>query len=167
MGLFSKRDEPDRNGPAPGSDPSSHGGPPDAGRFTAGFSVACSDGWFAKESVTVLAPDGQANVIASTEPLDPTIGSEDYARIQGDLLRTEFPRYVEHAFTPALVFGGRPGFVRRFSWTPPDGVSVTQIQLYHAQGGRGFTATATTPSTQFERHEPALRRILASLAYPS
>ena len=29
--------------------------------------------WFFKEQITFLAPDGQANVIASTEPLDPSI----------------------------------------------------------------------------------------------
>ena len=111
----------------------------------------------------LLAPDGQANVIASSEPLDPSIDTEQYATVQGDLLRGEFPGYVEHAFEEAALLGGRRGYRRHFEWTPPDGVAVTQIQLYFAENSRGYTATATTPSTNFENVEAELRQILAGL----
>jgi len=121
------------------------------------------EGWFAKESVTLLAPDGQANVIASSEPLDPTIDTTQYATVQGDLLRKEFSGFREFAFEPAKWLGGRQGYIRRFEWTPSDGVPVTQIQLYYAESGRGYTATATTPSTQFERFEMEFRLLLDGL----
>jgi hypothetical protein len=124
--------------------------------------------WFSKESITLLHPEGQANVIASSEPLDPEIDVQQYAEVQGRLLRDEFPGYREYEFSEALVFGGRPGYIRAFSWSPPpdeDGPSspVRQIQLYYAENGRGYTATATAPTYIFERLEGELRRILEGL----
>jgi hypothetical protein len=138
-----------------------------AERFEPRLRLQLPEGWFAKESLTVLAPDGQANVIASSEPLDPTIDSQRYAQVQGDLLQREFPRFHELAFLPALVFGGRPGYLRHFEWTPPEGERVTQIQLYYAANGRGYTATATTPSSSFARFELDLRRIVAEISLAS
>lgn len=121
------------------------------------------DGWFAKESITLLAPDGRANVIASSEPLDPSITAQRYAEVQGDVLNKEFPAYRELGFRPTLVLGGRPGYLRQFEWTPEDGEPVTQIQLYYAANGRGYTATATTPSSDFRRLEHQLGDIIAGL----
>jgi hypothetical protein len=121
------------------------------------------DGWFHKETITLLAPDGQANVIASGEPLDPTITATQYALIQGDLLRNDFPGYLEHTFEALTVFGGLDGYLRDFSWAPPDGVPVRQLQQYAVQDGRGFTATATVPATQYDRFRGQLRAVLASL----
>jgi hypothetical protein len=115
--------------------------------------------WTAKESMTLGAPDGRANVIASTEPLDPSIGTYQYASIQGDLLRREFNDYAEIDFRPALVLGGRPGYLREFEWTPPDGDRVRQLQIYYAIADRGFTVTATTPVATFTEFEQALRMI--------
>lgn len=108
---------------------------------------------------------GQANVIASSEPLDPTIDTDQYATVQGDLLRQEFPGYRNFSFGPAKMLGGKSGYIRRFEWTPPDGVAVTreEIQLYYAEEGRGYTATATTPSTQFERFDMQFRQLLGGL----
>ncbi|MEO8687935.1 MAG: FxSxx-COOH system tetratricopeptide repeat protein [Solirubrobacteraceae bacterium] len=119
--------------------------------------------WFAKESTTLLAPDGQANVIASSEPLDPSITNEMYAETQGELLRSDFPGYREVSYEAAPIFGGRPGFIRTFEWTPPDGVQVTQIQCYYADSGRGYTGTATTPSSGFPERELTLRSVLGGL----
>ena len=65
--------------------------------------------WFAKESVTFLAPDGQANVIASSEPLDPSIDTERYASTQGDLLAKEFPGYEQHELRDTEPPGWAPG----------------------------------------------------------
>lgn len=121
------------------------------------------DGWFAKESITVLRADGQANVIVSSEPLDPTIDTMRYAEVQGDLLRSEFAGYQEDSYGPELVFGGRPGSFRKFRWTPPDGIPVVQLQMYYAAGGRGYTATATTPAAQFSRVEAVLLEILRGI----
>ena len=120
--------------------------------------------WFAKESHTFLAPDGRANVIASSEPLDPDIDSFSYADIQGDLLQREFRGYVQQSFEEMDVFGGRAGFMRRFTWQPEDGEPVTQIQLYCAEDGRGYTATATTPSTEYASYELTLVTLLQSLS---
>jgi hypothetical protein len=133
-------------------------------RFVPRLRVEMPDGWFAKESMTLLAPDGQANVIASSEPLDPGITVQHYAEVQGDLLRKEFPGYRQLRYERALVFGGRPGYEREFQWTPPDGVQVTQIQLYYAANGRGYTATATTPTVESSRFERDFRQTLDGLS---
>ena len=47
---------------------------------------------------------------------------------------------------------------------PPDGVAVTQMQAYYAENGRGYTTTATTPSTQFDRFEWAFNMVLSDIA---
>jgi hypothetical protein len=117
----------------------------------------------AKESFTLLAPDGQANIIASSEPLDRSIETRQYADVQGDLLAQEFPDYFSLSYESALVFGRRPGYIRTFTWKPPDGVPVTQIQAYYARDGRGYTATATTPSERFEDFEADFRRVLLGM----
>jgi hypothetical protein len=132
--------------------------------FTPQLRASLPEGWFAKESMTLLAPDGQANVIASSEPLDTSITAQRYAEIQGELLVKEFSGFRELRFQRTLILGGRPGYLRQFEWTPEDGVPVTQIQLYYAANGRGYTATATTPSSQFPRFERQLGEILADLA---
>jgi hypothetical protein len=120
--------------------------------------------WFVKESFTLLAPDGQANVIFSSEPLDPTLTTETYARVQGDLLRNEFPGYREQNFWQLPLRAGGVALGRIFDWRPPDGVPVTQIQIYYVVAGRGYTSTGTTPSTNFERMYPQLLGILQSIA---
>jgi hypothetical protein len=132
-------------------------------RFRPEISASLPEGWFAKESITLLHPEGTANVIASSEPLSPEIDTEQYAAVQGDLLEKEFPGFELLAFDPKLIFGGRNGFIRRFKWTPPDNQPVTQIQLYYAEGERGYTATATTPSERFAELELVLMDILDGL----
>jgi hypothetical protein len=123
--------------------------------------------WLWKESMTYLAPTGRANVIASSEPLAPEIDSKTYATVQGDLLRNEFPGYVEHEFGTSEAFGLADGFVRRFEWTPPDGVTVMQLQLYAVQRGRGFTATATAAKEEFLPIESTLITVLMGLRVAS
>ena len=76
---------------------------------------------------------------------------------------TEFPGYEEKSFDRMEVFGGRPGYLRHFQWTPPDDVPVTQLQLYYVESGRGYTATATTPTDAFPARELLLRQILLGL----
>lgn len=125
------------------------------------------DGWSVKESLTLIDDDRQANVIASGEPLDAEITSESYAEVQGELLRTEFPGYKELSFGETKLFEGRSGFVRTFEWTPPDSPPVTQVQLYYAEGGRGYTATATTPTEQFHKFEATLLDVLRRLTLAS
>jgi hypothetical protein len=132
-------------------------------RFQRRVSVPLLEHWYVKESVTLLAPDGQANVIASSEPLDAGIDTQTYANVQGNLLRREFPGYREHSFKPFPAFG-RQGLLRVFEWSPPDGVRVTQMQMYFAEEGRGYTATATTPATNFARFEEIFGQILRDIA---
>jgi hypothetical protein len=131
--------------------------------FRSTITADTPEGWLAKESITLLDPSGQANVIASSEPLNPTTDTGEYATVQGDLLRTEFPGYKELSFQPTELFGGRSGFVRKFEWTPPDGDPVTQYQLYYAENGRGYTATATAASRSLPRFETTMLEVLKSL----
>src|SRR4051794_34286815 len=132
-------------------------------RARATISAPLPQDWYAKDSLTLLAPDGQANVIASSEPLSPDIDTARYADVQGDLLEREFPGFRQISFEETDAFGGRRGHLRRFEWLPPDGEAVTQIQLYYAEAGRGYTATATTPSSEFARYELELRDVLDGL----
>jgi len=134
-----------------------------SGPFIASLRAELPEGWFAKESITFLAPDGQGNVIASTEPLDPSITGTRYAEVQGELLRREFPHYQELWFGPMLMLGGHSGYRRDFSWAPPDGVRVRQVQMYAVIDGRGITCTATAPENQFDRMAEVFSGIQASL----
>ena len=131
------------------------------------LSATIPDDWVWKESLTFLAAEGQANVIFSSEPLDPSVDLERYTSGQSDLLRQEFPDYREIALEPMRMMGHRQGYLRRFEWAPPDGVEVTQIQLYYVEDSRGYTATATTPTTNFDKVAPALTGILEQLTLDS
>lgn len=125
------------------------------------------DGWFFKESLTLLAPDGQANVIASSEPLDRSITAREYAEVQGDLLESEFPGYRQFSTLEPLNLKGLSdkAFLREFSWNPRDGDTdtVRQLQIYAVRSGRGFTATATTPESRYDDFRIELMEILVSL----
>jgi hypothetical protein len=132
-------------------------------RFSPVISASLPTGWDGKESITLLHESGQANVIASSEPLSDPVDSKRYADMQGYLLETEFPGFVPIAFEPMSVFGGRAGFRRKFEWTPPDGAQVTQLQIYYVENGRGYTATATSPSASFATHEEDLMEIIEGL----
>ncbi|WP_166786570.1 tetratricopeptide repeat protein [Cryobacterium sp. TMT1-19] len=121
------------------------------------------DGWLVKESTTLLSPDGRSNIIASSEPLDSSIDTDQYADIQGDLLDKEFPEYEEKSFERVAVLGNRDGYLRTFEWTPPDGVRVAQAQLYYAELGRGYTATATTTAENLKSVELILLEVLRNL----
>jgi tetratricopeptide (TPR) repeat protein len=140
---------------------------PDVGgqmrRYRPQTSAPLPDGWFVKDSITLVAPDGQANVIFSTEPLDPSIDAEHYATLQGDLLAREFSGYEEFELKQEELLGGKTCWLRHFQWTPSDGVPITQIQLYYAEDAHGYTATATTPTSQFPRLELQLRQLLGGL----
>src|SRR5438874_899986 len=63
--------------------------------FEGSIAVPLPPGWYGKESFTVLAPDGQANVIVSSEPLNPSIDVYEYAEAQGGLLAKDFNEYHE------------------------------------------------------------------------
>ncbi|MEO8095840.1 MAG: DcrB-related protein [Pseudolysinimonas sp.] len=130
-----------------------------AGRITARMPA----GWFGKESITLIAPDGQGNVIASSEPLDGSIDTARYADVQGGLLRSEFPGFHQFSLEEVELYGDRRGLLRFFTWTPPDGVPVMQMQSYYAEAGRGYTATATSPGTTWERFEEVFRQMLSEL----
>jgi hypothetical protein len=131
-------------------------------RYRTTLSAAVPDQWFVKESMTLLEQNGQANVIFSSEPLD-DFDTSRYAETQRNLLQQEFPGYKEVAFEPMLLFGGRDGLIHRFEWSPPDGVPVTQIQVYFSTGQRGFTATATVPTKSVEDFEQTLMDVLEAL----
>ncbi len=127
-----------------------------------GIQPVCPEGWYHKTSVTLLAPDGLGNVIASSEPLDGSFDTERYAMVQLELLRDQFPQFSEHA-NGRLDLGGTPAIWRKFSWTPPDGLPVTQLQLYAVADGRGYTATATTPTSNWERYEEVFHNAFRSI----
>ena len=112
--------------------------------FQPQISARMPEAWLGKESITLIAPDGQANVIASTEPLDASVDATRYAEIQGELLRFEFPYYRGLSFNSALVFGNRRGMfavfngrrptvyrLRKFSSLMPNMDAVTRRRQQH------------------------------------
>jgi hypothetical protein len=131
-------------------------------RFTGSLSAPVPEGWLVKESLTLLAPDGFANVIASSESVDKTLTTQQYADGQGKDLRNQFPKFKELSYGPAQMLGGRECFVRRFEWSPPDREddAVTHVQVYHIAAGRGYTLTATARSVRFESVEAILISVL-------
>lgn len=136
---------------------------PGASQCATTLSAVLPGGWFSKEQLVLRAPDGQANVIFSTEPLEATMDSRRYADSQGKLLAEQCPQYQEFSLDAVTIFGEHAGFLRRFRWTPSGGVPVSQLQAYFVRGPRGFTATATTPATVELRNDPVIRTVLAGL----
>jgi tetratricopeptide (TPR) repeat protein len=125
--------------------------------------VVIPDGWYYKESITLLSPDGRANVIASAEPLDQGVTTHEYAAKQGELLHEEFPQFEEMSFNETELFGGLQGYERLFAWTPPDGEPVTQMQYYATENGRGYTATATTETKNYDDLRVTLQQAMRTL----
>jgi hypothetical protein len=119
--------------------------------------------WSYEEKLTILAPDGQANVIFSSEPLPDDMDVSRYADIQGSLLNDEFEGYEEFVLEPTQL-GEHQGLYRRFQWLPSEGEPVTQIQTYFVIDGRGYTATATTPSVSFNRFDDVFGEVLEHLS---
>ena len=128
------------------------------------ISINLPDEWFYKESFTLLAPDGRANVILSSEPLEASITTLEFSTIQGDLLETEFPGYepsIDQEDFP--LASGDVAMIRQFNWTPEDGSPVTQAQIYFVADGRGLTATATATAEHFVAVRETLFGILQSI----
>lgn len=132
-------------------------------KFGAQLSASLPEGWRTEETIKLFAPHGEANVLVSRELLDPGITTQQYSRKQTNVLRKDFPGYRELALVEAQFLAGRPAYIRRFEWKPPDGEPVMQIQLYYADKGQGIVATATTTSTNFERFELQLRQVLSGI----
>jgi hypothetical protein len=127
------------------------------------LSAPLPDRWVYKESLTLLAEDATANVIASSEPVAADMDVKKYAEVQGALLK-QFRRYKELSLEPAYVFGRGEGFIRVFEWTPVDAPPVTQIQMYYVENGRGFTATATANSADFANLQVTLTDVAFGLS---
>lgn len=135
-------------------------------RFGGRLRLPLPEGWWGKESLTLVAPDGRANVIASLEPVPPDVDSKRYAETIGDQMTlTEFPGLRILRFEPTKLMGDRvEGYLRVFEWDPPEEPhSVIQIQIYHAANGSGLTATATAPDADYDRYEAQLLTVLAGI----
>ena len=130
-------------------------------------SAIVPDGWYAKSSYTLVNTNGKANIIFSSEPLSLEYTAKMYADEQGRFLRREFVGYEEVRFVEAKVFSGKPGYLRHFEWTPKDGVPISQTQLYYAEGGRGYTATATATKQDYAAEASILNEVLDTLLIDS
>jgi hypothetical protein len=116
-----------------------------------------------KRTMTLLSPDGDANVIASTEPLSFGIGTREYAEGQGQLLEQEFPKFEELGEERSPAFGR--GITRTFTWTPEDGEPVWQVQGYRAVSGIGYVATGTTYADASVAARRELERAVESVRF--
>jgi len=133
-------------------------------RFTPRLSLPLPDGWRAREEITLVAPDGQANIVASSESVSADLTTREYAEAAGTTLASnQLPGFQEISFEPSELSDGREGWLRRFTWDPPDAPNVTQSQLYYVEGERGYTATATSVAGEAARYDLQLSQLLSGL----
>jgi tetratricopeptide (TPR) repeat protein len=131
-------------------------------RFTSEVSAPLPDSWITQETFTLSHPERKANVIVTVEPTD-MLDSEEYAASHGELLRQQFNKYEEIEFTSVEWLDGRSAYRRQFRWEPEDSVPVTQIQLYFAEYGQAYIATATTTTADFEQLKHDLMLVLTGI----
>ncbi len=130
---------------------------------TVGFQPIRPFGWDVKQSVTLSQPDGHANFIAATEPLALHFDSDEYAANQLGLARREFPGFYEIAGGWLTLNSGHRAVWRTFSWKPTDGLPVTQLQMYVAHDGTGYTATGTAPTHLWPRYEAPFNELMHTI----
>lgn len=111
---------------------------------------------------TVRAVDGSANVISSSEPLDPAMTTRTYADSQETLLREELAGYEQHAAGHSAAYEG-DGYERVFTWIPDAAGRIWQIQAYAARDGVGYTTTGTTTIDAPRSVRQMLRRVVTSV----
>jgi tetratricopeptide (TPR) repeat protein len=129
--------------------------------FTSQVALPLPEGWVGRETIAIQAPDGQANVIASSEPIAPETTGEAYAELVGrSLVEQELPGYREVSFERA---DEGDHWLRTYEWEPPESPSITQTQLYYVDDGRGYTVTATMATSERARYELELGLLLRSL----
>ena len=137
-------------------------------RYTPSVSIPLPEGWQANDSVTLVAPDGQANVIVSSQQIPDEMSTEEFASAMNEALDSpDFATVKVISFGPSDMLSGRDAWLRHFEWEPEDSPPVSQMQLYHAEAGRGYTATATVPTTEAERYELTLGQLLSGLTLAS
>jgi hypothetical protein len=134
--------------------------------WVGGLAAEVPPNWLFKESLTLLAPEGQANIIFSSEPLGEGMTAREYAEAQQDLLRKEFPGWEPRGGLEAFPITGldEVGWTRDFTWEPPGRERVRQVQIYGVQGARGWTATATADPDVFLQLEGDLLSALERLS---
>lgn len=134
--------------------------------WVAGLAADIPPSWSYKESLTLLAPEWQANIIFSSEPLTKEFTSKEYAEEQQEVLRREFPGWEPRGDLKSHSIAGLDeiGWIRDFTWEPPDRPRVRQVQIYGVQGSRGWTATATAEADAFLEREAELLDALERLS---
>ena len=118
--------------------------------------------WVFRESLTLVAPSGRANVIASSEPVPSDMDTSAYALTQRELLK-ELPGYEELSTETFTLAGGEQALLRKHTWQPEDTKPVTQLQVYYVSGDRAYTVTATAPTEEFDEHRAVLGEVVAGL----
>ena len=132
-------------------------------RFQTQLSAEVPKSWSFHEEITLMAGDRDANVIATSRPLDLPTDVRSYADGLGRELAKDLSGYRELAFEEITLPGGRSGWLRRFESEPDPGRRVIQVQTYDVRGGRVYMATATAAAEDFERYQQELESVLLSV----
>ena len=122
--------------------------------------------WNLSESVTLRPPDGSASLIVSSEPIDRGIDSRMFADRSVEALALDLPEYQPGPIVPVTLFG-QPGFLHHYSWVPPEGRTVGQIQVFAVVNGRSYTGTATAAPWTTEIEAQLLTAIATLRLEPS
>ena len=106
--------------------------------------------WIFKDSITLLEPTGRANIILSSEALDPSMDLEQYATQYLEALESEFRQFRQIGADLNIELRGvGPAIRRTFAWSPEGRDPVTQVQQYSVGPSRGYTSTASCSSSDF------------------
>jgi hypothetical protein len=140
--------------PAP---PAPAGAPP---RRRLAFALPMPPGWSATEDkLRIDAPADAGSVLVTCDPLPPGADTMAVARLEWEHNKRTCPNLQVLRSTGQPVFGGHPGYGRRFTWDADDG-PVVQVQLYLALDGRRYVATASAPTASAPALGPQLDAVL-------
>jgi hypothetical protein len=133
--------------------------------FNPGLSILLPDGWIARASVELVAPDVQTVITATLEDTAADTVLEEYADAHGAMLAEQVEGYEQMSCKIVALPEDRRALVRRFAWTP-EGLSRTeQVQLYVVENGRGLVATAIAEDTDLDGLERRLRDLAAGIQF--
>lgn len=129
---------------------------------TVRWQVSPPPGWWVRQSTELVDPARQVHLVAASEQVALELDARAYAESAGEALGSRMPGYTEHSLAEETLPGGLRCLVRRWSWQPPAGSEVAQLQAYVVGGGVAHTLTATWPAGEDSMVLPVVEQVLLS-----
>ncbi len=114
--------------------------------FAIRFQADAGADWELNSSFTLKREDGLCNVVISTSAAEEDGTALRYAEEGGLLVKSQFPGFEERGALERISIPGLDGdaWIREFTWTPDNGESVRQIQVYAIVDRDNVTVTLTS-----------------------